>query len=145
MGFHIGRQHMPGFLGGQLEGGPCPLCREEFKHDDVVCILSCPGGHHMCGGCHANLQEFDRQKQVSEIGIPRARLNLSVFEEVRRNEGADVCPFCRGMSHCCTKVWVVVPPPTEEDGTEDEDEIVSVWTVYKEDMVGGRNNAITIE
>jgi len=133
--------NMPGFWDGQLEGGPCPLCREEFKHDDVICILSCPGGHHMCGGCHANLQEFDRQKQVADIGVPRAILNLSVFEEVRRNEGADLCPFCRGVSHCCTKVWVVVPPPTEED----EDGIVSVWTVYKEDMIGGRNNAIAVE
>lgn len=75
-----------------VQGRPCPICFKDFENGDEVMTVSCGGGHVLCKGCHSTCQAH---------GILRQRNGdrQTIFEMVRRAEGADQCPVCCQMLH----------------------------------------------
>lgn len=78
-----------------MKGCPCPICLEDFDDGEKVIFFSCGGNHHVCSICYAKYLAED----AAHIAATYAN---TMYEAVRRNECADKCPVCRGMSHCAT-------------------------------------------
>lgn len=96
---------------GWVVDGPCPICLEEIHDGDKVVILSCGGGHFVCEGC------YDKHTAMDRDHIKDTYAN-TLWEAVRRAEGADKCPVCRQMSHCATIVAAKRTGRTNEDAIE---------------------------
>ena len=79
-----------------ITGELCPICLEGFRDGARVIVMGCNGGHIMCGECYDAYEQ--RQREEAE-----ATVAATLFEAVRRNEGADKCPVCRQMSYCATE------------------------------------------
>jgi hypothetical protein len=71
----------------------CPICFNEITDGTRVTILTCGANHFICSRCYQEMTFHDTEQQGRTSPT-------TLFEAVRRNEGADQCPQCRRMSHC---------------------------------------------
>ena len=65
---------------------------KDLDNGDKIMVMSCGGNHFLCKDCHEGCGHHDRQM----INDAHA---ATLFEAVRRAEGAEKCPVCRQMSH----------------------------------------------
>ena len=76
-----------------VEGRPCPICLKDLDNGNKIMVMSCSGNHFLCKDCHEGCGHHDRQMIADAHAA-------TLFEAVRRAEGAEKCPVCRQMSHC---------------------------------------------
>lgn len=100
-----------------VSGKLCPICLSEIGNGDPVYVLSCGGDHFLCTDCHHNHEAYDRQ-------IVDGTHANTMFELVRRNEGALICPVCRRMSHVATEAVAQNYYPGSGNTAEDPVEII---------------------
>lgn len=91
----------------RLEGCPvpkdleCPLCLNTISDGTRIVVLGCDNRHILCSHCYNNMTAHDVEHQRSSEAP-----NLA--EAVRRHEGADKCPTCRGTSPCSIEAVAMV-------------------------------------
>lgn len=73
----------------------CAICFEQFNDGAEVVIMGCGGGHIFHGKCHREFAKHDVQHQLNTYAH-------TLYEAVRRAEGAEQCPNCRQISYCAS-------------------------------------------
>jgi hypothetical protein len=82
-------------------GTICPICTFEFEDGERVVVMGCDGRHIMHSGCYEMMAEDDKRQQEQTYAH-------TLFEAVRRHEGASKCPVCRQASHCAIEALAMV-------------------------------------
>ena len=76
-----------------VQGQPCPICLKDLDNGNKIMVMSCGGNHFLCKGCHEGYKHHDWQMIADACAT-------TLFDLVRRAEGAEKCPVCRQMSYC---------------------------------------------
>jgi hypothetical protein len=79
----------------------CPICMFGFENGERVVVMGCSGHHILHSECYELMAEDDKQQQGETYAH-------TLFEAVRRHEGANKCPVCRQMSNCAVEAIAMI-------------------------------------
>jgi hypothetical protein len=79
----------------------CPICMFDFEDGERIVVMGCQGRHILHSECYELMVEEDKRHQGETYAH-------TLFEAVRRHEGANKCPVCRQMSHCAVEAIAMI-------------------------------------
>ena len=98
-----------------VQGRSCPICLKDLNNGNKIMVMSCGGIHFLCKDCHEGYGYHD-MRMIADAYV------ATLFEVVRRVEGAEKCPVCCQMSHCAVKARAQTHYPGS--GTSDDSIVI---------------------